>query len=782
MNKGEKVFVSDLPNLLMDWHPVKNGTLTPYDITAGSGKKVWWKCHSCGYEWEASICNRAKGRGCSYCSKKVLIEGVNDFATVYPKAATEWDYEKNYPIIPNKVRANSNKKYWFKCEKGHSWETGLNQRRKNNCPYCGSQKLLKGYNDLATKNPLLCEEWNFERNSPLTPEDVMQFSNIKVWWKCRNCGNEWQTKVNARSSGTGCPKCKNDYKVSEAERIIFFYIKKQFEDAMISYHPKWLKRKEIDIYIPSLSLAIEYDGEVWHKDTSKDLQKTKTILENGISLIRIREENCPPLDDKSYHIEVTSQNYKYSRLNQTINELFGFINEKYNQSLTCDVNVERDYQKILCSVLSDKEEKSLYANYPELCKEWNYEKNKLKPQNVLPESNKIVWWKCSKGHEWQASICNRNKGRGCPICSNKKVLVGYNDLLTTNPELAEEWNYEKNIPLEPQEFSYGAHKRVWWKCKNCGHEWKTSISNRQYNGCPKCAVLKRVESNIKKRAITGETDLLSQFPEISSEWHPTKNINIIPQEISIGSNKAVWWKCIKGHEWKASVVARTKHNNKCPYCEDKKVLEGYNDVLSLHPDLCEEWNYEKNVDITPNQITRKYNKKIWWKCKTCGYEWQTTIRSRIKGSGCYLCVAERRIETRNHNLLKTRNSFKDLNPEAARDWDYDKNYLLKPEDVTPSSGKVVWWKCHTCGYEWKTSVNHVNHGTGCRICKHKENYAKRRKKVINIDTGMVFDSISSAAKYYNVNASLISMCCSGKIKTAHGYRWKLLNDEVATIV
>ena len=72
--KREKVFVSDLPNLAIDWHPTKNGSLTPYDITAGSGKKVWWKCHVCGYEWEASVCNRARGRGCSYCSKKILID------------------------------------------------------------------------------------------------------------------------------------------------------------------------------------------------------------------------------------------------------------------------------------------------------------------------------------------------------------------------------------------------------------------------------------------------------------------------------------------------------------------------------------------------------------------------------------------------------------------------------------------------------------------------------------------------------------------------------------
>ena len=282
---------------------------------------------------------------------------------------------------------------------------------------------------------------------------------------------------------------------------------------------------------------------------------------------------------------------------------------------------------------------------------------------------------------------------------------------------------------------------------------------------------------MKNRVVLGENDLMSQYPEISSEWHPTNNDNIIPDEISTGSNKVVWWKCNEGHEWRASVIARTQHRNKCPYCEDNKVLEGYNDILTLYPELCEEWDYEKNKGISPNQITRKYGKKIWWKCKTCGHEWQTTLRSRINGSGCNVCAAKQRIETKNNNLLETKNSFLNLNPGASKDWNYEKNYPLKPENVTPSSGKRVWWKCHKCGYEWQTSVSHVNHGTGCRNCKHQENYAKKRKKVMNLDTGVVFDSISSAAKYYNVDVSLISMCCSGKIKTACGHRWELINNE-----
>jgi len=514
----EKVYVSDLPNLLLDWDTEKNVPLTPYEVTIGSGKKVFWRCHVCGYEWTASINNRAKGRGCSSCSNRILIEGVNDFATIYPKAATEWDYEKNYPLTPNKVFANSNKKYWFRCEKGHVWETSLNLRRRNNCPYCGNQRVLKGYNDLASRNPLLCEEWNYEKNAPLTPDQVMKFSNKKVWWKCKICGYEWLATISNRSLGTDCPKCKNDYKTSESERIIYYYIKKQFDDAIISYRPEWLRNREIDIYIPSLRLALEYDGEVWHRDIQRDIDKTIIIIENGISLIRIREENCCAINDESYSIKVNTHNYKYSRLNNPIKKIFDYINKRYHLSIVCDIDVERDYQDILAMTLSDKQDKSLLTNYKELCEEWNYSRNKIMPQNVLPGSTKKVWWKCKKcGYEWCASVNNRVKGRNCPLCSNKICIQGVNDLATTNPQLAEEWNYDKNYPFTARDFTAGSHKRIWWSCRECGHEWQTAISNRKHNNCPKCAIKKRGDSNIKNRVVVGENDLLSQSPEIARE-------------------------------------------------------------------------------------------------------------------------------------------------------------------------------------------------------------------------------------------------------------------------
>jgi hypothetical protein len=138
-----------------------------------------------------------------------------------------------------------------------------------------------------------------------------------------------------------------------------------------------------------------------------------------------------------------------------------------------------------------EKENSIFISNPDLAYEWNYEKNgTLKPEYFSANSEKKVWWKCKKGHEWQALISNRSKGNGCPYCSGQIVLIGINDLQTINPILASEWNISKNAELTPSDVVPNSHKKVWWKC-NKGHEWQAIIGNRHKgNGCPICRKLK----------------------------------------------------------------------------------------------------------------------------------------------------------------------------------------------------------------------------------------------------------------------------------------------------
>ena len=127
------------------------------------------------------------------------------------------------------------------------------------------QKILVGYNDLTTINPALANEWNYEKNGSLMPENFAESSGKKVWWKCKK-GHEWQATIASRNSGTGCPICNSERHTSFPEFALVYYLKKYGVDVIHSYKDRGY---ELDIYIPSRKIAIEYDGSYWHKDKTK---------------------------------------------------------------------------------------------------------------------------------------------------------------------------------------------------------------------------------------------------------------------------------------------------------------------------------------------------------------------------------------------------------------------------------------------------------------------------------------------------------------------------------
>ena len=216
--------------LAAEWHPTKNGALTPEQVTVSSSKRVYW-LGKCGHEWQAAIRNRNNGAGCPVCSGRQVLWGYNDLHTTNPLLAAEWHPTKNGDITSEKVTAGSNKVVWWKCKKGHEWQAKVNDRKNGNgCPVCANQKILAGYNDLATANPLLAAEWHLYKNEDLKPDQVATFSSKKVWWQCSQ-GHEWQATIASRSAGVGCPYCfkqrikKRSHQFLESGREIFYYYK-----------------------------------------------------------------------------------------------------------------------------------------------------------------------------------------------------------------------------------------------------------------------------------------------------------------------------------------------------------------------------------------------------------------------------------------------------------------------------------------------------------------------------------------------------------------------------
>lgn len=275
----------------------------------------------------------------------------------------------------------------------------------------------------------------------------------------------------------------------------------------------------------------------------------------------------------------------------------------------------------------------LATTHPLLAAQWHPSMNgELSPAQVSAGSGRKVWWICEKKHEWQAVISARTRGTGCPVCANRVVLPGFNDLATSHPALAAQWHPSKNGNLTPQSISYGYGGKVWWLCAH-GHEWQAApkIRIRMKSGCPVCA---------NDVVLTGYNDLKTNFPTVAAEWHPTKNAPLTPEQVVPGSSRIAWWRCHLGHEWRAQIVGRTREMSGCPYCTGQKVLAGFNDLASREPEIAKQWHPSLNGTLLPQMVTVGSNRRVWWMCPE-GHVWLTGISNRTnakKRTGCPVCA------------------------------------------------------------------------------------------------------------------------------------------------
>lgn len=433
----------DNAKLMKEWDWEKNKGLDPNKLTEGSNKKVNWIC-SKGHKWKRAIYGRTFGYGCPYCSHLKVWPGYNDLATTHPELLKDWDYEKN-TIKPTEITARANRKVWWKCSKGHSYEaTTAHKTEGRGCPYCANKKVLVGYNDLATTHPDLAKEWHPTKNGALKPTDVVAGSAKKVWWKCPK-GHEYQAKICARSVlHNGCAKCKEGNQTSFPEQSIYYYVKQIFPDAINRYRDIFNNGMELDIFIPSKKIAIEYDGSFYHKkDRSLKREKIKYGIcqQNQIKLIRICAKNNSDVFNMTSDytlVEPTLDDCDNTKgLDKIIRELlhmlesdFGWNSRKQfiNYSgllipkISADVNIERDRYKINAYRENATFKKSLANIRPDLAEEWDYEKNKgLTPEMFPVGSHEIVWWKCKKcGTSYKKSIRVRSRLKvTCPQCNIK---------------------------------------------------------------------------------------------------------------------------------------------------------------------------------------------------------------------------------------------------------------------------------------------------------------------------------------------------------------------------
>lgn len=414
--------------LSKQWHPTKNGELAPRDVTAGSGRVVWWRCAGgSDHVWQAPVIKRARyGHGCPFCSgHRVLPE--TSLATNHPEIAAQWHPTRNGGLRPEEITPGSGRKVWWKCDAApdHEWAAYVSERVKyqNPCPFCAGRMACKT-TSLAALRPALAAEWHPTGNGQRTPADVVPGSGFRAWWKCAaGPDHEWAATVRSRGiNGTGCPFCDGK-KVSVT-------------NSLQTLHPE---------------LAAE-----WHPTKNGSLTPADVVARSGKRAWWI----CPEGPDHEW---------------KTI------IAHRTANGSGCP----------FCAGKRASVTNSLASLYPVLSAQWHPTKNgRKRPEDTLPGSDKKAWWKCPAGpdHEWQAVIQARaGRGIGCPFCAGRRVSVT-NSLHTLFPKVAREWDPDRNGDLTPSDVLAAATKRYWWRCA-LGHAWQAAVRERTVmeRGCPMCA-------------------------------------------------------------------------------------------------------------------------------------------------------------------------------------------------------------------------------------------------------------------------------------------------------
>ena len=693
------------PDLAKEWNYEKNGDLKPEDVSCWLRKKVWWVQYDKSpingklmkLEWSASIDARMQGSNNPIkCGQKVL-SGYNDLASASPKLSKEWNYERNGNLKPDMVTYGSGKKvWWVQYDKNPitneimklEWEaTVVDRFNGTGNPIKTGQKVLKGYNDLAFLRPDLAKEWNYERNGNLKPNMITCGCRKKVWWIQYDINQitgktiklEWLATVVDRIKGHGCP-------MKAGKQVLKGY-------------------NDLATLCPDLTSE-------WNYEKNGDLKPDMVSCGSGKKVWWVQYDKSPVTN------MITKLEWQSTISNRVTNK---------------NDNPFKSGKKVL------KGYNDLESLCPNLASEWNYEKNgDLKPDMVTCGSGKKVWWvQYDKNPvtgeivklEWMDSISHRAKGRNNPFKNGKKVMKRYNDLASQRPDLASEWNYEKNGDLKPDMVTCNSNKKVWWiqysenpiSKKPIKFEWKDTVNNRNKGyGNP-------IISN--HSVLKGYNDLASLRPDLASEWNYKRNGSLKPDMITCGCGKKVWWiqrdksPVTGGYmelEWQARISSRCIGNHDNPYKRGLKVLIGYNDFKSLYPDLAKEWNDEKNGDLKPDMITCGCKKKVWWiqydinqvTGKMIKLEWSATVADRIKGHGCPIKAGKK--------VLKGYNDLASLRPDLASEWNYEKNGDLKPDMVTCGSGKKAWWiqnieNTNTGSiikYEWEVSICNRVRGSG----------------------------------------------------------------------
>ena len=447
-------------------------------------------------------------------------------------------------------------------------------------------------------------------------------SNKKFWWICEK-GHEWEESVRVRCKGSvnldvlGCPYCSG-HRLNEENNFGV-----NFPELATQWHPTKNKKTSYEV-MPGSHEKVWWQckrGHEWRASVNK----------------RTGGRNCPECFLKTSFPEQAVYYY--------VKQLFPNAKNRYKEfegleGLEIDIYIEE------LNLAIEYDGGFYHANRFEddLKKNELIEKNGLFLIRIREEglpfidiqNGEVIFSKASnlqllsKAIQRLFVIIGQRSGIKIPFAINVKkdqneIMNKFihreiqGSLVNTHPEVISFWHEEKNENLQPYHFTSGSDRKVWWQCGK-GHEWEASIEKIANRGhrCPYCS----------NKKVGPDNNLAFRFPEVAKEWHPTKNGDLRPEDVTYGSHKKVWWMCEKGHEWQNKVNNRTGRRQSCADCHGRgRVTLTIEDVKKKFL----ENGCELLADAFINQKT-----KMFVLC-SCGSEGKWSVRQLKKGTRCRTC-------------------------------------------------------------------------------------------------------------------------------------------------
>ena len=662
---ADRTLASLYPNLIREWHPTRNGNLKPHMVTAGSSKNVWWQCH-CGHEWAAKVQDRTRGSNCLECHNRRRGEIIR-------KAA------------------------------------------------------LKRSGSLAD-HPDIAQQWHPTKNGDKTPEHYSPGSGEKVWWQC-NREHEWEARIGNRVRSSGCPYCTG-HKAGKDNNLAV-----QRQDLATEWHSKKNGGLTPSNVRPRSSKKAWWQCKYGHEWQARIADRTAG-------------NNCPKCKPQTSRIEI--------RIYCELLTIFGEVRwrEKIDM-VECDIFLpkyriglevdgyywhkgreEKDRRKgeqlrdkgVQLLRLREKKLRQISPTDTVFHKEEEdlsiingVLRNLLLNVSLTPEDKLRI-------HSYLRSNQIKNNEAYNKIISVLPGPVPEASLAASHRQLVSEWNSERNYPLLPEFFSPGSHMYVWWQCQNKGHEWRSKILNRTLNdsGCPYCSGHRAAH----------DYNLAVQRQELAREWNSEKNGQLTPYDVTPKSSRKVWWRCRCGHEWQAKILSRSVAGTGCQRCYERMrpiltrraAVKKRGSLAATHPQLAKEWHLVKNGDERPEDYSPGSSEKVWWRCQQ-GHEWEATIGSRVQRRGCPKCRDLNRGMINRRAAVRKRGSLLATHPQLVKQWHPTKNGEKQPENYSPGSQEVVWWRCQW-GHEWKATIGNRVRDSGCPKCHNEIRGTINRKAAL----------------------------------------------------